>query len=149
MKQYFHTLAVLFMFATSSVHAGMADPDSSVAAKTLSTPSLSTGAMLETMLGLLLVLGCIALLAWLLKRTGRFQTSANGELKIIAGIALGPRERAVLLQVGEQQLLVGVTSQQIQTLHILEQPIVTTTAKDSTAKFADKFQQIMQQRGKS
>ena len=72
-------------------------------AKMLTTSPVNTGAMLETLLGLVLVLACIAFLAWLLRRTGRFNSTASGEMKIIAGLSLGPRERAILLQVGENK----------------------------------------------
>jgi flagellar protein FliO/FliZ len=127
-----------------------AEQSKTLAAKTLTTPPVSTSALLETLLGLFVVLACIAFLAWLLRRTGRFQTTANGEMKIITSLALGPRERAVLLQVGEQQILVGVTSQHVQTLHILETPVSTTTIKNnSNTTFAERFQQVMQQRTKS
>lgn len=121
-----------------------------LAAKTLTTPPVTTSALLETLLGLFMVLGCIAFLAWLLRRTNRFQSSANGEMKIITSLALGPRQRAVLLQVGEQQILLGVTAQSVQTLHILETPLKSSTIKgDTNPSFAQKFQQIMQQRAKS
>jgi flagellar protein FliO/FliZ len=133
-----------------SVIGFTAEQSKTLAAKTLTTPPVSTSALLETLLGLFVVLACIAFLAWLLRRTGRFQTTANGEMKIITSLALGPRERAVLLQVGEQQILVGVTSQHVQTLHILETPVSTTTIKNnSNTTFAERFQQVMQQRTKS
>ncbi|RKZ77671.1 MAG: flagellar biosynthetic protein FliO [Gammaproteobacteria bacterium] len=118
-------------------------------AKMLTTSPVNTGAMLETLLGLVLVLACIAFLAWLLRRTGRFNSTASGEMKIIAGLSLGPRERAILLQVGEKQILVGVTAQQIQTLHVLEQPINTSKEQTNTTSFAERLQQILQQRGQS
>lgn len=118
-------------------------------AKMLTTSPVNTGAMLETLLGLVLVLACIAFLAWLLRRTGRFNSAASGEMKIIAGLSLGPRERAILLQVGEKQILVGVTAQQVQTLHVLEQPINTSKEQSETTSFADRLQQIVQQRGQS
>lgn len=124
--------------------------NNTLAARTLTSPPVSTVALLETLLGLFIVLACIAFLAWLLRRTGRFQTTANGEMKIITSMALGPRERAVLLQVGEQQILVGVTSQQVQTLHILETPVDTSAIKTSSnTSFAEKLQDMMQQRVKS
>jgi flagellar protein FliO/FliZ len=121
-----------------------------LAAKTLTSSPVSRGALLETLFGLFVVLACIAFLAWLLRRTGRFQATANGEMKIITSLALGPRERAVLLQVGEQQILVGVTSQNVQTLHILETPVNNSTIKSSSnTSFSEKLQQIMQQKDKS
>lgn len=140
----------IFWLSLWSVTGFTAEQSNTLAAKTLTTPPVSTSALLETLLGLFVVLASIAFLAWLLRRTGRFQTTANGEMKIITSLALGPRERAVLLQVGEQQILVGVTSQHVQTLHILDTPVSSTTIKNSSnTTFAEKFQQVMQQRAKS
>jgi len=126
-----------------------AESSENVMAKTLTTTPLSSTALVETFLGLLLVLAIIVILAWLIKRTNRFHATANGEMKIIAGLSLGPRERAVLLQVGEQQILVGVTAQHVQTLHILDTPIETQQTTFKPIDFADKFQQILKQRKKS
>jgi len=148
MMSYLLKAVAMFWLSLWSVIGFSAEQGNTLAAKTLNTPPVSTSALLETLLGLFMVLGCIAFLAWLLRRTGRFQTTANGEMKIITSLALGPRERAVLLQVGEQQILVGVTSQHVQTLHILDTPIATSTVQ-SNNNFAEKFQQIMQQRAKS
>jgi len=141
------TFAWLLMTFSSLSFA--AESNENEAAKTLTTTPLSSAALVETLLGLVFVLAIIVILAWLIKRTNRFQATANGEMKIIAGLALGARERAVLLQVGEQQILVGVTAQQVQTLHILDTPIKTEQAKLKPIDFADKFQQILKQRKKS
>jgi len=150
MKAYLLKSVGLLWLSLWSALGFSAEQSNTLAAKTLTTPPVSTSALLETLLGLFIVLACIAFLAWLLRRTGRFQTTANGEMKIITSLALGPRERAVLLQVGDQQILVGVTSQSVQTLHILETPVSTTTIKNnSNSTFSEKFQQIMQQRAKS
>ena len=115
-----------------------------VTAKTLSTPPVSTTALFQTLLGLILVLALIVFLAWLLRRTGRFQMAANGEMKIIASLPLGTRERAVLLQVGEQQLLVGVTAQHVQTLHVLDKNIDSKNSQSINSNFANKLNKMMQ-----
>ncbi len=138
-----------FLSITWTTFSLAAESTATNTAKTLTTPPLTSGAIVETLFGLLLVLGIIVLFAWLIKRTNRFQATANGEMKIIAGLSLGPRERAVLIQVGEQQILVGVTPQQVQTLHILETPVSTEQTKSMPIDFADKFQQILKQRNKS
>jgi flagellar protein FliO/FliZ len=72
------------------------------------------------MLAVLLLLGG---LAWLLRRSGRFTSGVHGALQILGGVSMGARERIVLLQVGKQQLLVGVAPGRIQTLHVLAEPI--------------------------
>jgi flagellar protein FliO/FliZ len=121
--------------------------EQSETARTLSESPLSAMNLVQTFLGLLLVLVCIVLVAWLLKRSNSFHTAASGKLKVIAGIPLGTRERAVLVQIGDEQLLLGVTPQQINTLHKLEKPLDVNNQKTMTSDFAGKLRQIMQQRG--
>ncbi|WP_273150030.1 flagellar biosynthetic protein FliO [Methylophaga thiooxydans] len=116
-------------------------------ARTLTESPLSAVNLLQTLMGLLLVLACVVLVAWLLKRTNSFHTAANGKLKVIAGIPLGSRERAVLVQIGDEQILLGVTPQQINTLHKLETPLSVANSNGISSDFAGKLRKIMQQRG--
>jgi flagellar protein FliO/FliZ len=141
-------LTVLFLSLFSSITANAASEDTS-ASFTKSQSALSTSALVETLFGLLLVLAIIVLLAWLVKRTNRFTTSANGQMKILGGLSLGPRERAVLIQVGDQQLLVGVTSQHVQTLHVLNTPISTAENTEQAIPFSARLQEMIKQRGQS
>jgi flagellar protein FliO/FliZ len=91
-------------------------------------------------LGMLMVLALIVGLAWVLKRTGRFQMAAGGGLRVLGGLSMGARERVVLLQVGETQLLVGVAPGRVQTLHVLEQPLpVGAGALPNGSAFADQL----------
>jgi flagellar protein FliO/FliZ len=110
---------------------------------------VSLATLAETAFGLIIVLGFIVLLAWLIKRTNQLQTSANGKLKIIAGLPLGTRERIVLVEVGKEQILVGVTAQQIQTLHVLKEPINSDDAATPPSQFATKLKHVLSQQDKS
>lgn len=118
--------------------------EATVASKTLSNSPLNSTALVETILGLGTVLAIIVLLAWLIRRTGRFQGSANGEIKMIAGLPLGTRERAVLLEVDGERILVGVTPQQIRTLHVLGQNNPNQQSQKSDA-FNHHLQDILNQ----
>ena len=84
---------------------------------------IGAGSLWQLTLGMLLVLGLILGIAWLLKRSGRFQIAAGGGLRILGGLSMGARERVVLIQVGEQQLLLGVAPGRVQTLHVLDEPL--------------------------
>ncbi|MGI2012792.1 flagellar biosynthetic protein FliO [Shewanella oncorhynchi] len=80
-------------------------------------------ATLASMLGgLILVLLLIFALAYLLRRFNLVPTT-NGVLKTIAATSLGQKERLVLVQVGEQQYLLGVSSQQVSLIDKLAEPI--------------------------
>ena len=90
------------------------------------SPGVSSGNLVQVTLGLLLVLALIVGIAWLLRRYGRLQSAASGSLKILGGLSIGPRERVVLLQVGDTQLLVGVAPGRVQMLHVLDEPLSTS-----------------------
>jgi len=81
------------------------------------------GYLVQLVAGLLIVLLCIVLLAWLAKRFNGFQSSSGGVLRVVDGMSMGARERVVLVQVGSTQLLLGVAPGRVTTLHVLEQPI--------------------------
>lgn len=83
-------------------------------------PLLDGGTLLQTLFGLALVLGLILGLGWLLKRMGRVPGAGKGDIRIVGGVALGTREKAVLLEVGDTRLLVGVAPGRVQTLHVLD-----------------------------
>lgn len=87
----------------------------------LSSSPLGGGVLLETVGGLLLILGLIFAIGWLLRRFGRLPMASKGDITILSGVSLGPRERAVLLRVGATRLLVGVAPGRVQTLHVLDE----------------------------
>ncbi len=85
---------------------------------------LSTGYLLQFCLGLILVLATLMLLAWLLRRLHGIHSPLGGALRLLGVLSLGTRERIMLIQVGDTQLLLGVTPGRIQTLHRLTKPLV-------------------------
>ena len=83
---------------------------------------ISFGGMLQVLLGLGLVLAAVAGSAWLLRRFSPGQIGAGGAVKVIGGVALGPKERLVLVEIGETWLVLGVAPGQVNTLHTLDKP---------------------------
>ncbi len=72
---------------------------------------------------LLLVLGLILGLAWLLKRLpGSGFRPADG-VRVVASLPLGARERAVVVEVGGRQLLLGVSAGGVTLLQELPEPL--------------------------
>ena len=85
--------------------------------------------LIQVTLGLLLVIGLMLALAWLAKRLRLVPGSSHHQaLRVMAVLPLGNRERLVLVQLGEQQLLLGVTANQINCLHQLEKPLAMHTS---------------------
>ncbi len=94
------------------------------AAGAQSMETMAVSSILQMTFGLIIVLLLIFGCAWFMKRFGRFQGGLSDQMKVIGSMAVGTRERIVLIKVGEKQILVGVTPNVIQTLHVLEEPIV-------------------------
>lgn len=111
-------------------------------AVTRSPDPLAMTSLWQLTLGMLLVLGLILAMAWLLKRSGRFQTGAGGGLRILGGLSMGSRERVVLVQAGETQLLLGVAPGRVQTLHVLDKPLQSGEALP-TAGFAEQLGRLL------
>ena len=105
--------------AFCSVESSVDQPIVDIASPIGSDP-MSGGYLLQLIMGLIVVVICILVLAWVAKRVNGLQSSTDGMLKIIGGISMGSRERVVLLQVGEKQLLLGVSPGRINTLHVLD-----------------------------
>ncbi|MGY0632991.1 flagellar biosynthetic protein FliO [Luteimonas sp. A478] len=106
-----------------------------------STPGLG-GAVVA----LLLVLALIVGLSWLLKRMpGGGLRPADG-LRVVASIPLGTRERAAVVQVGGEQLLLGIGSGGVRTLHVLPQPLPTGGQASGPQVRLPDFRQLLSQR---
>lgn len=104
-------LGVLLLLAATSVLA--APPQT----PPLPASPVSLGGVLQVLFGLAVVLGTVAATAWLLKRFAPGQVSAGGAIRLIGGIAVGPKERVVVVEVGETWLVVGVAPGQVTALH--------------------------------
>lgn len=109
-----------------------------------SLPHTSAEQMIKMVLGLLFVLLLIFLLAWLFKRYLGGGVISNASLKAIAGVSVGQKERVVLVQVGERQLLLGVAPGQVNMLYPLEKgEEIKLPETHGKSPFAEKLRQSL------
>jgi len=113
--------AIIFAFVGSVASAAEQPFASPEAAKAVSTSA--AGSLTQVTLSLMLVLAAVFAAAWIVRRLRNFGRPGAGAINIIADVALGTKERAVLIQVGAQQLLVGVAPGRVNTLHVLAEPV--------------------------
>jgi flagellar protein FliO/FliZ len=105
------------------------------------------GQLLQLVLGLLLVLGLIFALAWLMRRVQRAGPGGNQVIQLLGSRALGPRDRLVLVQVGKEQVLLGVSPGSITALHVLNEPVEVPVAQNATPEFAKRLMEAMGGKG--
>ncbi|MFJ3049343.1 flagellar biosynthetic protein FliO [Pseudomonas nitroreducens] len=112
-----------------------------------STPSLITGSagaqLMQLLLGLVLVVGLIFLLAWLVRRVQQVVPRGNQAIRLISSQALGPRDRLVLVQVGEEQVLLGLTPGRITPLHVMRQPVHAAESEPAQPEFAQRLLELL------
>lgn len=90
---------------------------------------------------LFLVLAFIFFLAFVLKRMKVPSMINQKDLSIVRQIAVGTKERIAVVQAGEEQFLVGITSQSIQLISKLDTPIKQEELEKS--QFASQLSQLL------
>ena len=144
-------LISFFMFLLTPFSYVMAATDTSKekVITSLANEPVGLGNYLQMFFGLFIVVALIFAMAWFMRRMGSMNGMAAGNLKVLGGISVGQRERIVLVQAGETQLLVGVAPGEIRTLHVMDEPITTQiepNSKDSSG-FAEKLHAAIKNRG--
>jgi flagellar protein FliO/FliZ len=121
-----------------------AEPVASAAAAPVASGGVA-GQLTQLVFGLLLVIGLIFFLAWLLRRVQQAGPAGKGQvIELIGSRALGPRDRLMLVQVGNEQILLGLSPGTITALHVMKEPIeVPTTTDKATPEFAQHLLKIL------
>ena len=104
--------------------------------------SVSSGYLVKLMTGLLFIILLIFALAWLMKKMRLTQSANNGLIQIVSAISVGQRDRIALIQVGDEQILIGMTPGRIEKLHTLKNNVQVDRNIPDQQSFADKFNQL-------
>ena len=125
-----------------------AEPSATNAAPAATAPMVNSGVagqLTQLVFGLLLVLGLIFFLAWLLRRVQQAGPAGQGQvIALIGSRALGPRDRLMLVQVGNEQILLGLSPGTITALHVLKEPVeIPTASEKATPEFAQHLLKIL------
>ncbi|NOH95485.1 flagellar biosynthetic protein FliO [Vibrio sp. 99-70-13A1] len=95
---------------------------------------------------LVFVIVFILFLAWLLKRM-QVPTMTNQQgLSIVRQIAVGTKERIAIVQAGEEQFLVGITTHSIQLISKLDKPLTQEMLEKSA--FSSQLSQLLKKDAK-
>ena len=105
----------------------------------MNSPAIETPEILSLGVSVLIVIGVVIALGWMYSRM-RFNGSAGGNvINIVASRGLGPKERLLLVEVGDKQLLVGITAASVPTLHTFDRPVAAEDAISEERGFADRL----------
>jgi flagellar protein FliO/FliZ len=105
----------------------------------------SVASVAHLSLSLLAIVALIVALSFAMKRLKMAGPRGRGGLAVIDELALGPRDRIVLVRVGESQVLVGIGASGMVGLTPLETPIAVGPASGA-APFALRLREWMKPR---
>ena len=100
------------------------------------TPTSLVPGLLQTTLGLAVVLALIWGAARLARKFSPVASSSRSPIKLVATQALGQRERVVLVEIGEQWLLLGVAPGNVNMLHAGPKSALPQPADSDQTPFA-------------
>jgi flagellar protein FliO/FliZ len=100
------------------------------------------GTFLSLGVGLVVVIALIYGCAWMIRRMNGMTGMNNGAIKVVSVMALGARERIALIEVGGQQILLGITPSTVRTLHVFDEPVVDA-GNPASGDFARRLQSMI------
>jgi flagellar protein FliO/FliZ len=104
---------------------------------------VGAGGLASVTFALLIVLAAIFAVAWLARRVRGIGNRVGNAIDVLADVPLGPKERAVLLKVGTEQVLIGVAPGRVSALHVLRDPVEVTKATTATTPAAASFSSLL------
>lgn len=84
--------------------------------------SPAAASLVKLLVGLVGVIAAVLIFSRVLSRTSLLP-SGHDKFRVLASLPVGARERIVLMQAGNRQIVVGVAPGQVSTLHVLDEPL--------------------------
>jgi flagellar protein FliO/FliZ len=114
-------------------------------------PGPSTGSLLQTILALVLVLALLAGLAWAAKRYAPRMAGNSANLRMVGALNIGGRERIMVVEVGDQWIVVGASPGRVNALATMPKGDAAASAAlaghtPSANSFADWLKQTIDKR---
>lgn len=104
--------------------------------------ALSWSSIFSVLFGLAIVIAMLLGAAWLLRRLQRVQGgAAGGAIRIVDQLPLGMKDRLLLVRIGDQQVLIGVSTGQMRALHAWRSEVVSADASPSAQADGEVAQQ--------
>ena len=101
-------LGLLFLFYCSNLYA--AEP------LTASSAAINMSDYFKVLFGLIFVIALFLVCTFLFKRYGNSSITGRGQIRLVDGLHLGSRERLVLVEIKDKQILLSITPGQINKL---------------------------------
>ncbi len=132
LRQLGVTLRAALVALTSTV--AVANEAAKAASAQSVDTSIGAGSLLTTLASLGAVIVTILVFAAFAKRYSLNRASPGNALHTVASLTIGPRERVVVVEFRDRQLVLGATTQQITLLASLDKPQSVSTPSNAPSE---------------
>ena len=112
-------------------------------------PKMEDLSLMQVVMPLLLVIVLIFVLAWLVKKMNLGTPALGQGITVIANAPLSSHARICLIRVGDKDILVGVTNQQVTPIHTFEESPVPPPNNENAQDFAGQFKRLLKGKSKT
>lgn len=84
---------------------------------------IQTDYIVQVLLSLIVVVGVIVLLSYLVKKLNLQSRAGTGAVRVLSVVPIGAKDKLLLVEVGDEQLLLGSSPGSVTKLHRLETPV--------------------------
>jgi flagellar protein FliO/FliZ len=112
----------------------------------------AAGSLLQTIFALCAVLALLAVLAWFMKRYGPKAQAGSAHVKLVGALNLGGRERIMVVEVGDQWIVVGASPGRVNALATMPRQVSADAGaalhphQPSAASFGEWLKQTIDKR---
>lgn len=122
-----HTLKYIFLLLSILPMEVMGKTENQVSHMgTASSGPVEVTAVFQVLAALIFIIILIIALAWAYRRYGYISAANGAAMKVVGAISLGGKEKAVLLQVGDSQVLLGVSPGYVRKIHDITEPLASS-----------------------
>ena len=107
---------------------------------------LSAGSIIQVFAGLAAVLLLFGAIIFVLKRMGNFRSNTGGKMQVIDGVSVSARDRVLLIQVGEKQVLIGVSPGGISSIATFDEAVIDPQENTTENGFSGLLQKQLKNR---
>lgn len=114
----------------------------------------NVSAAAQVMFWLAVVVASIVVCAWLFRRFSGQHLDGGGSMRVLSSLPVSARDRLALVQVGDHQILLGISPGRINTLYVFDEPVMkgaslpgANTGQKVDSEFARKLQSLLQRGG--
>jgi len=104
--------------------------------------SPAAASLVKLLVGLVGVVAAVLIFSRVLSRTSLLP-SGHDRFKVLASLPVGTRERIVLMQAGDRQIVVGVAPDRVSALHVLDEPLDIGVRRPGTDASAAWLQRVL------